>query len=420
MSSPLARGGDDVRLFLREVRRVTRENKERLEHIATHHDIATKRLAGILMRPPTAALIDLVDEMTVRDEELKATTDELVEQIDSLRRASALLERERGKYVDLFEQAPDAYVVTNLAGVVDEANRAAGMLFRGEPDLLVGRPLISFVARQDTRSFRWLLRELQASDSASSTPRQATLRMRPRGQPVFVVFVRVGAVIGDRGRPVALRWVLRQFDLDEAQTGKGAAVAELASALAEDLRGPMAAIAAGAAFLREQIASRDEDARQALDWIDMGARAQQGKIEDLTEFASAYGGGVEAEVTDVADAVARLVRAEGGDWSRLILESHAKPGETRVAGAHLPRALEIFLLRALEGTPRLAGPMPVRIRAHGHKAFLEIDAAESARIPAGWGVRTGTAVRIVERCGGRVLLRDPSPSVRLSLPRLPV
>ena len=237
---------------------------------------------------------------------------------------------------------------------------------------------------------------------------------------MFVVFVRVGAVIGDRGQPVALRWVLRQFDLDEAQTGKGAAVGELASALAEDLRGPMAAIAAGATFLREQIVNRDEGVHQALDWIEMSARAQQGKIEDLTEFSRAYGDGAEAEVTDVADAVTRLIRAEGGDWSRLALESHAKPGETRVAGADLPRALEIFLLRALEGTPRLAGPTPVRIRAHGHRAFLEIDAPEDARIPAGWGVRTGTAVRIVERCGGRVFLRDPSPSVRLSLPRLVV
>jgi len=171
---------DDVTLFLRELRRFTRHNTEQLEHLAASRVAAANRLAGLREKPTYAEATDLIDEMTLRDEELRSTTDELREQIDSLRRASALLERERCKYIDLFEHAPDAYIVTNLAGVIDEANVAAGTLFRAEPSFLSGRPLITFVARQDTRSFRFFLQQLQSPDPVGAlSPARAVLRMRP-------------------------------------------------------------------------------------------------------------------------------------------------------------------------------------------------------------------------------------------------
>src|SRR5580698_1035831 len=135
---------DDVTMFLRELRRSTRHNTEQLEHLAANRVAAANRLAWLREKPTVPDSSDLIDEMTLRDEELRSTTDELREQIDSLRRASALLERERSKYIDLFEQAPDAYIVTNMAGVIDEANLAAAALFRAEPSFLGGRTLITF------------------------------------------------------------------------------------------------------------------------------------------------------------------------------------------------------------------------------------------------------------------------------------
>jgi len=38
-----------------------------------------------------------------------------------------MLEHERERYRDLFELAPDPYIVTDRRGVIREANRAAGM-----------------------------------------------------------------------------------------------------------------------------------------------------------------------------------------------------------------------------------------------------------------------------------------------------
>jgi signal transduction histidine kinase len=413
-----ARPPDAVMAFLRELRRSARESAAQLQSLNESQAAANRRVFEPHNGAGRPGEIDLASEVAFRDAELKATADELGEQLDSLRRAAALLERERSKYLDLFEHAPEPYIVTNLAGVIDEANIAAGALFRTEPGFLAGRPLITFIARGDTRAFRAFLGELQTVDPGHArTPRDVTLRMRPRGQPVFVVFARATPVIGGSGKPVALRWMLRQFDPDEVRTANGEAVADLALALVEDLRGPLLPITAWARSLREGETRDESEARQALDWIERSAQTQQSKLDELTEFAKAYrerGGPEETAITEDVD---RAVRAAGGEWSRVAVERDPDPDAARVSGRGLARALELLLQRALDGTPR-HDRVTVRVQAQAYEVVIEIEAPEPASVPAGWAVRTATAMRLVERCGGRLVMSDTSPSVRLSLPRL--
>ena len=52
-------------------------------------------------------------------------------------------------YCELFELAPEAYLVTNGDGVIQEANHAAAALLGGPRELLGGRPLIGFVAERE-------------------------------------------------------------------------------------------------------------------------------------------------------------------------------------------------------------------------------------------------------------------------------
>src|SRR4051812_31565034 len=77
-----------------------------------------------------AELQSAVEELHVADEELRQQNDELIAHREAL-------ESERYRYVDLFEFAPDGYLVTDLFGVVREANRAAGSLLNIEPRFLV-------------------------------------------------------------------------------------------------------------------------------------------------------------------------------------------------------------------------------------------------------------------------------------------
>jgi len=139
-------------------------------------------------------------------EAVRRTGGEVEELRSELARACSLLERERAKYVDLFESTPEASVITDAAGAITDANVAAGALFGLDRRLLVGKPLIGFVARQHTRDFRSRLRELAAGPGDAHA---LSVRMRPRGGTVFVASLRVRVVRGPRAAAVALRWTIR-------------------------------------------------------------------------------------------------------------------------------------------------------------------------------------------------------------------
>jgi PAS domain S-box-containing protein len=57
-------------------------------------------------------------------------------------------------YQDLFDRAPDAYVVTSTSGVILEANAAASALLERPPADLVGEALTAFVAAESRSDFR--------------------------------------------------------------------------------------------------------------------------------------------------------------------------------------------------------------------------------------------------------------------------
>ena len=79
--------------------------------------------------------------------ELREQTDELI----AIRRA---LEAERQRYLELFEAAPVAYLVTDPMARVCEANRAAAALFGVAQGFLAGKPLAAYVDGTDRWGFR--------------------------------------------------------------------------------------------------------------------------------------------------------------------------------------------------------------------------------------------------------------------------
>lgn len=73
-----------------------------------------------------------------------------------------LIERDRlllelAAYEQLFDRAPDAYLVSDSQGMIRRANRASGRLFSRAPELLTGKPLFVLVAPNDRRALRKLL-----------------------------------------------------------------------------------------------------------------------------------------------------------------------------------------------------------------------------------------------------------------------
>src|SRR5438874_6591297 len=69
-----------------------------------------------------AVLLQTFEELSTAFEELSAAESELRSQADALAETRAEVDAERQRYRDLFEFAPDGYLVTDLAGVIREAN----------------------------------------------------------------------------------------------------------------------------------------------------------------------------------------------------------------------------------------------------------------------------------------------------------
>jgi PAS domain S-box-containing protein len=73
-----------------------------------------------------------------------------------------------------FQTCPLIGLVTDWRAVIRDANRAALTFFGVDHAVLVGKPLLHFVARGDTRSFRERARDLSQAESL-------VVALRPRG-----------------------------------------------------------------------------------------------------------------------------------------------------------------------------------------------------------------------------------------------
>jgi PAS domain S-box-containing protein len=154
---------------------------------------------------------ETMEELRTALEELRMADQELRQQNEELAAAQLQLEIERQRYLDLFELAPDAYISTDVLGVITEANQSASRLLRIPHRTLPGRPLAPYVSIDDRPRFRALLS--QRDPGLGST----TLRFKvqPRhGEPLEAEFT-YSTAHDFRGNAVGFRWIIR--DITEQQ-----------------------------------------------------------------------------------------------------------------------------------------------------------------------------------------------------------
>lgn len=171
---------------------------------------------------------------------LEGAAEEMRAQAAALTVARQQAEQERERYEQLFEEAPDAYLVTDPRGVIRRVNKTAAALFWVNPGTLLNKPLASFVLFPERRRFRALLNELRDHE-LSERGQVWELRFRTRAQIGFTGAVTVTSEHDVEGTLLALRWLIR--DVSErkraeaalkARERQQAAVAELGRrALAE-------------------------------------------------------------------------------------------------------------------------------------------------------------------------------------------
>lgn len=152
----------------------------------------------------TAQLASANHELQVALNELQVIQEELRIQNEALITARELTEAESQRYQDLFSEAPDGYLVTDVYGKIREANRAASTLLGVPQNRLVSKPLAVFIAEGDRETFRSRLARLQPVQDWE-------VCIHPRvGSPFFAILA-MTCINDFQGRPVGLRWLLRDI-----------------------------------------------------------------------------------------------------------------------------------------------------------------------------------------------------------------
>lgn len=144
-------------------------------------------------------------ELGSASEIVMLATEELYQQNEELVKTRSLIEAERQRYVDLFDSAPDGYLVTDLKGVIQEANIAATRLLNQERHFVLGKPLSNYVATEDRYRFRSQLTQLSQPDKVA----ELTLRLQQGNNKTLTASISVAVGRDLNGVAETLRWLLR-------------------------------------------------------------------------------------------------------------------------------------------------------------------------------------------------------------------
>lgn len=169
---------------------------------------------------PSMSDVELLEqafqELNVTMEELQVAEEELHQQNDELVEAQVIIDNERQHYQDLFQSAPDGYLVTNVAGHILEVNHAAEMLINSSSEVLLDKPLIVFISQGDRVLFR------QRLDSAARLKKIENweVKLKPTNRTYIDASITFVILNGWRNSQQNILWIIR--DITERKTAQQA------------------------------------------------------------------------------------------------------------------------------------------------------------------------------------------------------
>ena len=169
------------------------------------------RQAADVEGPVRELVVEALEELSVALEELHVVGEDLAAQNDALVAAHAEVESERRRYRELFDFAPDGYLVTDTRGVLRDVGATAAVLVGTTPELLAGKPLAALIPESHRRAFRTFVSQLTGDGRTT----EHETRIRRNGEGTFPASLRVSDILGADGRVEGLRWLVR--DLTERE-----------------------------------------------------------------------------------------------------------------------------------------------------------------------------------------------------------
>jgi PAS domain S-box-containing protein len=164
---------------------------------ALHRYTALQRRAES-SRDQATLLTKTLAELGTALEEVRVAQEQLIENRSRMEQLQVQLRQQCDKYWQIFDEMPEAYVVTRPDTTILEVNKAAAQFFNVSQRFLVGKALSVFVCEDRTTFLA-----SSARAAAEGATREFTLKLRPRERAPVPVSTRVSGSTGE------LRWVLR-------------------------------------------------------------------------------------------------------------------------------------------------------------------------------------------------------------------
>jgi PAS domain S-box-containing protein len=146
--------------------------------------------------------------------ELHIVAEELRSQKEELDRTHMAIRSERSHYYNLFNNAPDAYLVTSQDGMILEANAEARRMFRLPGEKIPGSFLTDYVPMGEQRAFKAVIARMKAK----KTPHTWETVLLRADDASFPAELTVMAARSAESRPTGLHWMVRdKTELKEAE-----------------------------------------------------------------------------------------------------------------------------------------------------------------------------------------------------------
>ena len=131
--------------------------------------------------------------------------EQLQEQETTLLTAHQQMQIEQRRHQEIIELIPDAYLVTNAYGMIQEANLLAARLLHRPQQFLLGKPLTLFVCEQERQAFYQQVKQLVEAELLSEHQEWTIRLLRPNRQQ-FEVALTVAANHDAVSKQITLHW----------------------------------------------------------------------------------------------------------------------------------------------------------------------------------------------------------------------
>jgi PAS domain S-box-containing protein len=273
---------------------------DRTNKMAEQFNVVDQHTAALIQTvnqsdsPQSGLILQYLENLSNVLEELKRAEEELCQQNHELQKAQQDIRIEQQRYEDLFNFAPDGYLVTDIHGKIQEANQAASDLFKVAPKYLVNKILTFFTPENYRRVFRLLLLQLQSIDRIQ----EWEMPLIAGGDSQFEAAITVAAVKDGDGKTIGLRWLirditarkqieeqLRQIQLQNLELIEADRLKEqFIATMSHELRTPLTAILGFSTLLMRQFHQRfDEQQVHLMERIIENGRHLLNLIEDILD-----------------------------------------------------------------------------------------------------------------------------------------